>query len=66
MKYHTMIVKTLSEHIIIAILHCWVKNVVSEQKWFHLKTRGRLQKQQLWVDLHKILSENMSLIRSFF
>ena len=31
-----MIVKTLSENIIIVILHFWVKNVVFEQKWFHL------------------------------
>ena len=36
MKSHTMIEKTLSEHIIMVILHFWVKNVVFEQKWFHL------------------------------
>ena len=36
MKSHTMIVKTLSEHIGMAILHLWVKNEVFEQKWFHL------------------------------
>ena len=31
-----MIAKTLSEHIIMVILHFWVKNVVFEQKQFHL------------------------------
>ena len=36
MKSHTMIEKTLSEHIIMVILHFWVKNVVFEQKLFHL------------------------------
>ena len=35
MKSHTIIVKTLSEHMIIVILHFWVKNLVFEQKWFH-------------------------------
>ena len=32
MKSHTMIEKTLSEHIIMVILHFWVKNLVFEQK----------------------------------
>ena len=34
MRSHTMIVKTLSEHIIKVILHFWVKNVVFEQNGF--------------------------------
>ena len=32
MKSHIMIVKTLSEHIIMVILNFWAKNVVFEQK----------------------------------
>ena len=32
MKSHTMIEKTLSEHMIMVILHFWAKNVVFEQK----------------------------------
>ena len=32
MKFHTMIEKTLSEHIIMIILHFLFKNVVFEQK----------------------------------
>ena len=35
MKSHTIIVKTLSEHMIIVIVHFWVKNLVFELKWFH-------------------------------
>ena len=36
MKYHTMIVRTCPEHIIILILHFWVKNVGFEIKQVHL------------------------------
>ena len=36
MKYSTIIVKTLSKHIITIILQVLVKNVVFEQKQFHL------------------------------
>ena len=36
MKFHTTIVTTLSEHIIIVYFAFLVKNVVFEQKWFHL------------------------------
>ena len=32
MKSYTIIVKILSEHMIIVILHFWVKHVVFEQK----------------------------------
>ena len=32
MQSHTMIEKTLSEHMIMVILHFWAKNVVFEQK----------------------------------
>ena len=35
-KSHMMIVKTLSQHMIMVILHFWAKNVVFEQKWIHL------------------------------
>ena len=40
-----MIVKTLSEHIIMAFLHFRAKNVVFEKKSF-LETTGFLHKQQ--------------------
>ena len=36
MKLYTIIVMTLSKHMIIVILHFGVKNVVFEQKLFHL------------------------------
>ena len=36
MKFHIMIVKTFSEHIIMVMSDFGVKNVVFEQKHFHL------------------------------
>ena len=36
MKSYTIIVKTLSKHMIIGILNFWVKNVVFDKKQFHL------------------------------
>ena len=64
MKSYTIIVKTLSTHMIIVILHFWVKIVVFEQKQLiSLKTTGLLQKQEKYVQ--KTSSENLSLIQSF-
>ena len=39
MKSSTMMILTISEHIIMAILHFCVKNLVLEQKQFHLSTQ---------------------------
>ena len=51
MKSHTMIAKTLSEHIIMAILYFWVKNVFFFTKIVSsIETSDHLQKQQYWVN----------------
>ena len=56
MKSYTIIVKTLSKHMKIVILHFWVKNVVFEQKkifisqnyWSFTETRVMGTENNLW------------------
>ena len=65
MKSYTVLVKTLSKHIIIVILHFfWVKHVVIEQNSFISENYWSFT--EIRVMDTKNNSEKVSLIRSFF
>ena len=65
MNSYTIIVKTISKHIINVILHFLITNVVFEQKTvLYLKTTGLLQKQEKFAQ--KTISESLSFIQSFY